>query len=75
MAVERGRGDESDGNSMSRAEKRVGETVGRDRGRRGWRGGGGSRRMGGGQDIGEGATIPEGEAPGLTAGGGDCDFI
>ena len=29
----------------------------------------------GAQDIGEGAAISEGEAPGLTAGGGDRDFI
>ena len=33
-----------------------------------------SRAWFGAQDIGEGAVIPEGEAPGLMAGGRDRDF-
>ena len=40
-----------------------------------WGGGPVSRTWFGAQDIGEGAAIPEVEAPGLTMGDGNRDFI
>ena len=60
--------------------KAVGESAGRDRGRRGQQGGGSSRRTAGlhwegALLAGSGSAAPEEEAPGVKAGGGDRDFI